>query len=175
MKTPRLLVCLFLAVGLATPVSRAADGPPVVAKTEGEGAGHHHRRRQDVHAGQRHRHAVVNKRNGDLESLVYKGLETMGHDQGRAGYWEQDPSAAAKVDGLTQSVTIDPKKNNGERGEVSIKGVTKGDPKAGLTPGSPGHAVGTVNCDLELRYALGRGDSGVYAYAIFSHPEEYGR
>src|SRR5579885_2059703 len=62
--------------------------------------------------------ARVNKRNGDLESLVYKGLETMGHDQGRAGYWEQDPSAAAKVGGLTTSITIDPKTNDGERGEV---------------------------------------------------------
>ena len=57
--------------------------------------------------------AVVNKRNGDLESLVYKGLETMGHEQGRSGYWEQDPSAAAKVNGLTQSVTIDPAENGG--------------------------------------------------------------
>jgi rhamnogalacturonan endolyase len=119
--------------------------------------------------------ARINKRNGDLESLVYKGLETMGHDQGRAGYWEQDPSAASKVNGLTQSITIDPTKNSGERGEVSIKGVTKGDPMAGLTPGSPGApATGTVNCDLELRYSLGRGESGIYAYAIFSHPEAYG-
>jgi len=98
--------------------------------------------------------ARVNKRNGDLESLVYKGLETMGHDQGRAGYWEQDPSAAAKVGGLTNSITIDPKANDGERGEVAIKGVTKGDPAAGLTPGSPGAPPGgTVNCDLEVRYA----------------------
>ena len=31
-----------------------------------------------------------------------------------------------------------------------------------------------MNCDLEIRYALGRGDSGVYVYAIFSHPEDYG-
>jgi rhamnogalacturonan endolyase len=58
---------------------------------------------------------------------------------------------------------------------VAVKGVTKGDPAAGLTPGSPGAPRGgTVNCDLEVRYALGRGDSGVYAYAIFSHPEQYG-
>ena len=119
--------------------------------------------------------ARINKRNGDLESLIYQGIDTMGHDQGRAGYWEQDPSAAAKVGGLTQSITIDPAKNGGVRAEVSIKGVTKGDPTAGLTPGSPGApASGTVNCDLELRYALGRGESGVYAYAIFSHPENYG-
>lgn len=119
--------------------------------------------------------AKINKRNGDLESLVYKGLETMGHDQGRAGYWEQDPSNTAKVGGLSQSVTIDPTKNRGDRAEVSIVGITNGDARAGLTPGSPGApAVGTVNCDLELRYALGRGDSGIYAYAVFTHPEKYG-
>ncbi len=119
--------------------------------------------------------AVINKRNGDLESLVYRGLETMGHDQGRAGYWEQDPSNTAQVGGLSQAVTIDPTKNGGARAEVSIVGITKGDPTAGLTPGSPGAPrQGTVNCNIEVRYALGRGDSGIYAYAIFSHPEDYG-
>ncbi len=119
--------------------------------------------------------ARINKRNGDLESLFYRGFDTMGHDQGQAGYWEQNPSAAAKVGGLTQGVTIDPAKNGGERAEVSVKGVTKGDPTAGLTPGSPGGAPGgMINCDLEIRYTLGRGESGVHVYAIFSHPESYG-
>jgi rhamnogalacturonan endolyase len=116
---------------------------------------------------------TINKRNGDLENLVYRGIDTMGHDQGRAGYWEQDPSAAAQVNGLTQSITIDPAKNNGERAEVSIKGVTSG--QVGLTPGSPGApAAGTTNVDLELRYTMGRGESGVHVYGIFSHPAVYG-
>jgi rhamnogalacturonan endolyase len=117
--------------------------------------------------------ATVNKRNGDLEALVFKGLDTMGHDQGRAGYWEQDPSAAASIGGLTQSLTINPAKNGGERAEVSIKGVTRG--QVGLTPGSPGGAQGgTINLDLEIRYTLERGQSGVYVYGIFSHPAAYG-
>src|SRR5262249_9458663 len=56
-----------------------------------------------------------------------------------------------------------------------IKGVTNGNPAAGLTPSSPGQgATGTVNLDLEIRYTMARGDSGVYTYAIFSHPENYG-
>ena len=33
---------------------------------------------------------------------------------------------------------------------------------------------GGTRCDIEVRYALGRGESGIYAYAIFSHPPEYG-
>ena len=110
--------------------------------------------------------ARINRRNGDLESLVYRGIDTMGHDQGRAGYWEQDPSGAPD---LKQIITIDPAKNGGERAEVSIAGKTGG--KVMLTPGAPG---GGTMCDLEIRYALGRGESGIYAYAIFSHPAAYG-
>ena len=119
--------------------------------------------------------ARVNKRTGNLEALFYKGIDTMGHDQGQSGVWEENPSAAAKVGGLSQAITIDPAANGGDRAEVSIKGVTKGDPGAGLSPGSPGAARGgMINCDLEIRYALGRGESGIYTYAIFSHPASYG-
>ena len=52
----------------------------------------------------------------------------------------------------------------GERGEVSIKGISDGKPLGGGGPG------GGMLCDLEIRYALGRDDSGIYTYAIFSHP-----
>ncbi len=112
--------------------------------------------------------AVIDKRNGAMDSLVYKGIDTMGHEQGQSGYWEQDPSAAAASGGLTDSVTIDPAKNDGERAEVSVKGVTGG--RFQLTPGAPG---GGTYCDMEVRYSMGRGDSGVYVYAIFSHPGSY--
>ncbi len=119
--------------------------------------------------------ARIDQRTGDLDSLIYHGIDLMGHDQGRAGYWEQDPSRAAVVGGLTHSVTIDPATNGGERAEISIKGDTKGDPAAGLTPGSPGgRPGGMINCNLEIRYSLGRGESGLYVYAIFSHPASYG-
>jgi len=40
-----------------------------------------------------------------------------------------------------------------------------------LTPVAPGGAY----CDIEIRYALGCGDGGVYTYAIFSHPTNYRR
>jgi rhamnogalacturonan endolyase len=113
--------------------------------------------------------AVIDKRNGAMESLIYKGIDTMGHEQGQPGYWEQDPSAAATVGGLKDSLTIDPAKNGGERAEVSVKGVT-GD-QVQLSRTAPG---GGTYCDMEIRYSIGRGDSGIYVYAIFSHPASYG-
>ena len=112
---------------------------------------------------------IINKRSGELTSLIYKGIDTMGHVQGSGGSWEHDPSAAASVGGLTDSITIDPATNGGERAEVSIKGVTGGQMQ--LSTGAPG---GGSSCDIELRYSLGRGDSGVYTYGIYSHPASYG-
>jgi len=106
--------------------------------------------------------ATVVKNNGNLSSLVYRGVETMG----AGGYWEQTPQGAAQV---SQTVTIDPSKNGGARAEVAVKGVTGG--KVMLSPSAPG---GGTYCDLEIRYAMGRGESGFYAYAIFSHPAAYG-
>ncbi len=117
----------------------------------------------------------IDNRRGELEQLVFRGADVLGHDQGRVGGWEQDPSNTARIGGLTRGLTIDPASNGGARAEIFVKGVNKGDPAAGLTPGSPGApANGTVNCDLEIRYSLARGQSGVHVYAIFSHPPEYG-
>jgi rhamnogalacturonan endolyase len=106
--------------------------------------------------------ATINKTSGNMSSLVYRGLET----QGGGGYWEETPQGAPD---LTQTVTIDPAKNGGARAEVAVKGVTGG--TVMLTPSAPG---GGTYCNIEVRYALGRGESGIYAYAIFSHPPNYG-
>jgi rhamnogalacturonan endolyase len=93
--------------------------------------------------------ATINKRNGSMPSLIFHGINTM--DPANGGTWEQTPSGQ-----VTQSITIDPATNGGARAEVSVKGV------------------GSGRMDIETRYALGRGDSGIYAYAIFSHPASYG-
>ncbi len=106
--------------------------------------------------------ATISKGNGNLLALVYRGVNTMG----AGGYWEQTPQGALQ---LTQAVTIDPAKNGGERAEIAVKGVTGG--MVMLSPGAPG---GGTRCDIEVRYALGRGESGIYAYAVFSHPAAYG-
>ncbi len=81
-----------------------------------------------------------------MTALVYHGINTMAG----GGYWEQSPAGSAN------SLTIDPAKNGGERAEVSIKGA-------------PGRGI-----DIELRYALARGVSGIYAYAIYTHPAANG-
>lgn len=107
--------------------------------------------------------ARVSKRSGDLLSLRYHGLEML--DQGSArgnAYWSHDTSRGDH----SASITIAPQSNGGERGEVSVKGISNGRPM-GSGPG------GSVVADIEIRYSLGRGDSGIYTYSIFSHPTNY--
>jgi rhamnogalacturonan endolyase len=107
--------------------------------------------------------AQVAKHSGDLTSLKYKGLEMLDARSSRqAAYWSHNAARGQQQ----MRVTIDPKANGGERGEVSIKGIANGN-QMGSGPG------GSVIADIEIRYALGRGDSGVYTYSIFSHPTNY--
>jgi len=112
--------------------------------------------------------AKIGKTSGDLISLTFRGKEMMGYASGHhAGYWEQNPSKAAQ---LTAIITIDPATNNGERAEVSIKGISGGKSlDGGDQPG------GRMLCDLEIRYTLARDDRGIYTYAIFTHRPEYGQ
>jgi rhamnogalacturonan endolyase len=104
--------------------------------------------------------ATINKDNGSVASLIYRGFDTGSH-----GIWEHTPQGAPQ---LTNSISIDPATNNGDRAEISIKGVGGG--TFMFTRGAPG---GGTLCDVELRYSLGRGDSGIYTYSIFSHPASY--
>jgi rhamnogalacturonan endolyase len=140
--------------------------------------------------------AMVAKSSGDLVSLQYKGREMFatflkpdgqpdlqrdppgenlnglnrGMTDHQYGFWSHDamgqtnsePKAAARI-------TIDPKANGGERGEVSVKGVSNGR-RMGTGPGANG---ANFISDIEIRYAMGRGDSGVYTYCVFEHKPEY--
>jgi rhamnogalacturonan endolyase len=111
--------------------------------------------------------AVVSKKTGNLTSLKFHNLEMLGNGSGiHAGYWEQNTGNAAQI---IPSISIDPASNSGEHGEVSVKGISGGKPLGGGGPG------GGMLCDLEIRYSLGRDDSGLYTYAIFSHPAAYPR
>ncbi len=108
--------------------------------------------------------ARVLKRSGDLTSLTYKGLEILDGKSARgSAYWSHDVSRGQR----TARITINPADNSGPaRGEVSLLGISGGNPM-GSGPG------GSVIADIEIRYALGRSDSGLYTYCVFSHPTNY--
>lgn len=114
--------------------------------------------------------AKVSKNVGDLTSMTFNGIETMyvPGQAGRAGgghpwgYWEQTPGRNTRN---VNSVTIDPATNGGARGEVSVKGFFTNN-GGQLGQGAPG---GGATCDIELRYCLGRGESGIYTTAIYTH------
>jgi rhamnogalacturonan endolyase len=132
--------------------------------------------------------ARVDKKSGDLLSLRYRGAEMLATILGPDGLPDTaiDPPGANKRGGggrytdhqygfwshdttgpnTTAKVTIDPKSNSGDRAEVSIKGISGGAPM-GAGPG------GSFISDIEIRYAMGRDDSGVYTYSIFEHQPGY--
>jgi hypothetical protein len=99
--------------------------------------------------------ARINKQSGTF-SLRYKDLEVV-----RSGYWSQvGRSSAGDIAQFgaqrSASVRLDPAKNDGARAEVSCRFVHDGK-GAGLP------------VDVDLRYGLGRGDSGLSAYAVWQH------
>lgn len=106
--------------------------------------------------------ATIAKDTGAMPSLLYRGVEVLAAS---GGTWEHNPQGAPV---LTNSITIDPASNHGERAEVSIKGLSNGIYM--MTRGAPG---GGTLLDIEIRYSLGRGDSGIYVYSTLSHPASY--
>jgi hypothetical protein len=57
---------------------------------------------------------TLRKNNGSVPSIVYHGINIVGHPE----TWEQLPSGQ-----VTSAVTIDPSRNGGERGEIAVKGI----------------------------------------------------
>lgn len=114
--------------------------------------------------------AKIAKRNGDIQSLMYKGMETLTDGSGHAGgYWSHD--AAGGTEHITK-VTIDPKTNGGARAEVSVKAIAGGH-RMGHPAGLAAGAEGDFPADIEIRYAMGRGEPGTYTYSILEHKPEY--
>jgi len=142
----RSLAFILVAATLTAPALRAADAAPVVDNTSSAAPVTLTDNSNTWTLDNGIVKATVSQRNGSMPSLVYHGINTMG---GNGGTWEQTPSG-----NVTQSITIDPAKNGGQRAEVSVKGVNG-------------------RMDIEIRYALERGASGIYAYAIFSHGADY--
>ena len=146
----KLIKCLVVAglLGIAaTPALQAAsDAPPVTLSEDGN----------SYTLSNGIVKARVAKGSGKLLSLVYKDIETL-----TTSYWSHLPSG-----NVSNAITIDPKSNDGAMAEVSVKSDS-----GGHTQGS-GPGGGTV-CDIEIRYALQRGCSGLYTYSIFTHKADY--
>lgn len=114
--------------------------------------------------------ARVSKVSGDLVSMVYKGTEVLYGGSGHPfAYWSHDTTGGVKTE---TKVTIDPKANGGRRVQVSVKGYSGGVKKMGHGPGAP--ADGDIFADIEIRYGLDAGQSGVYTWCTFDHPASYG-
>jgi len=101
--------------------------------------------------------ARVAKRSGTLTSLRFRGFELLAWRGSGAngGYWSAVGSARAGA-GRVASVIQDPANNGGERVEISCRLLAgEGEPPAPV--------------EMDLRYSLGRGEAGLYTYAIWRH------
>lgn len=104
--------------------------------------------------------ARIEKLTGDLVSLKYQGLELMATGPGSTGgYWSSVGRARAGSRNVA-SVRVDPASNEGALAEVSCRMVND--------PAKPGAPI-----DMDIRYALGRGEHWVYTYAVWDHRPGY--
>lgn len=87
------------------------------------------------------------------------------------GYWSHDAMGIRGSEAAIPSVTIQPSKNGGKMAEVSVKAISHGR-RLGTGPGT-NPSVGDLTVDIEIRYTLEKGASGVYTYCIFNHPASY--
>ncbi|MGV3531730.1 MAG: polysaccharide lyase family protein [Chthoniobacteraceae bacterium] len=100
--------------------------------------------------------AKVSKRSGDLVSLRCRDKEMLGSGSGKAfGYWSHvgGGSLGSK---MSSAVLAD----DGTRAIVSVKAGYDGERRS-------------LPVDVDMRYALGRGESALAVYAIWDHPADY--
>jgi rhamnogalacturonan endolyase len=148
----------FACIAIVAPLlhlQAAEDGPPATAVTVSDNGSSWTLDNGIVKA-------TITKDSGSMPSLTYHGMQMLAAS---GGTWEHNPQGAPTV---TNTIAIDPAANGGARGEVSIKGLSGG--AFMMTRGAPG---GGTLCDIEIRYSLGKGDSGIYVYSILSHPASY--
>ena len=85
----------------------------------------------------------------------------MPRDSGASAMWSHDATSADMI----YKITIDPAKNNGERGEISIKGISA----ASLWATAPAAALSPISSSVQMK----KGQPGIYTYSIFDHLPEY--
>ena len=144
----------LLVLAAAVPGVRAADpGLPVVLSEDADSA--------TLANGAVS--ATVKKANGNLLSLRFRGLELLSRGQ---GYWNilgTTPGQAKTEVKPTPSVfriSRNPAENGGALGEIALRFPYRGQAKA-------------VPLDIEIRYTLHRGDSGLYGWTLADHSPQY--
>jgi len=103
----------------------------------------------------------IDKHSASLATLQYKGHELLG-PMGIDGFWALPASNMVFGSKREAAVILDPKTNGGERAIVAVRFAFDGDAKS-------------VPADIEIHYALGRGDSALYLEEILHHRPEYPR
>lgn len=107
--------------------------------------------------------ATVRKADGNLLSLRLRGVELLSRGGGYWNIYGATPGQANTEKKGTPSVfTIsqNPAQNGGALGEITLRFPYSGQP-------------GTVPLDIEIRYTLRRGDSGIYGWTIAEHAPQY--
>ncbi len=107
--------------------------------------------------------AKVNKANGNLLSLQYHGIEMLSRGGGYWNIYGAIPGEANTQQKGTPSVfhiSQNPAQNGGASGEITLRFPYLGQSNA-------------VPLDIEIRYTLHRGDSGIYGWTSADHSPQY--
>lgn len=107
--------------------------------------------------------ATIKKANANLLSLRLHGLELLSQGQGYWNVYGKIPgqqNTQEKPGPSVTRVTQDPARNGGKLGEVALRFHYTGQPN-------------TVPLDIEIRYALHRGDSALYGWTLLNHETTY--
>jgi rhamnogalacturonan endolyase len=148
-----ILSCLVFAAAVATRVCLANQDATVVLSEEADTA----TLANGVVS------VTVKKANGNLLSLRLRGVELLSRGE---GYWNiygnipGQKNTEAKPTPSVFRVSQNPAQNGGALGEIALLFHYSGQSNV-------------VPLDIEIRYALHRGDSGLYAWTIVDHASEY--
>jgi rhamnogalacturonan endolyase len=150
----RLLACsLLLVAAVATRACFADQDSPVVLSDDTD----------TVTLANGIVSAMVKKSNGNLLSLRFRGVELLSPG---GGYWNIYGSIPGQKNTQLKPtppvfrINQHPAHNGGTLGEITLRFPYQGQPKA-------------VPLDIEIRYTLHRGDSGIYGWTIADHNPKY--
>lgn len=107
--------------------------------------------------------AKIKKSNGNMLSLTYEGMDMLSRGGGYwniYGYTKGQANTQEKGIPTVFTITADPSKNGGSMGEIALRFPYTGQDK-------------TVPMDIEIRYTLHRGDTGIYGWTIADHDPTY--